>query len=105
MLYPKPEVILFGSEEGMAEVASRFGIKHIAEVECNEYGTPLLSSIFGMAQDTAKYQLMCYVNADIILTNDFIPAIQRVPWQAFLTVGQRWDIASCPRAASALPEK
>ena len=92
LLYPEPEVILFGNEEGTAEVASRFGIRHIAEVECNEYGTPLVSSIFGIAQDTAKYQLMCYVNADIILMSDFLRAVQRVHKYPFLMVGQRWDL-------------
>ena len=92
LLYPEPEVILFGNEEGTAEVASRFGIRHIAEVECNEYGTPLVSSIFGIAQNTAKYQLMCYVNADIILMSDFLLAVQRIHKYPFLMVGQRWDL-------------
>ena len=91
-LHPKPEVILFGSEEGTAEVASRFGIQHIAEVECSEYGTPLLSSLFSIAQNIAKYKLICYVNADIILMSDFLPAVQRVHKYPFLMVGQRWDL-------------
>lgn len=92
LLRPEPEVILFGSEEGTAEVASRFGIRHIAEVECNEYGTPLVSSIFSIAQDVASHQLMCYVNADIILISDFLTAIRQVQRQSFLIVGQRWDV-------------
>jgi len=92
LLHPECEVILFGSEEGTAEVASRFGIRHIADIECSEYGTPLVSSIFSIAQNIAKYQLMCYVNADIILMSDFLSAVQRIHKYPFLMVGQRWDL-------------
>lgn len=91
-LRPECEVILFGNEEGTTEVASRFGIRHIAEVACNEYGTPLISYMFRVAQDTANHQIMCYVNADVILTSDFLPAIRQVQRQSFLLVGQRWDV-------------
>lgn len=92
LLHPEPEVILFGREEGTAEVASRFGIRHIADIECSEYGTPLLSSMFSVAQNIARYQLMCYVNADIILMSDFLAAVPRVHKYPFLMVGQRWDL-------------
>ena len=35
---------------------------------------------------------MCYVNVDIILLSDFMPAVQCVSFRCFLMVGQRWDI-------------
>ena len=92
MLRPECEVILFGNEEGTAEVASKFGIRHIPEVGCNEYGTPLISFMFKIAQDIGSHQLMCYVNADIILMSNFLPAIRQIQWQSFLLIGRRWDI-------------
>ena len=92
LLRPECEVILFGNEQGIAKVASQLGIRHIAEIECNQYGTPLISSIFSIAQDIASHQLMCYINADIILMSDFLPAVQRVHKCPFLMVGQRWDV-------------
>lgn len=92
LLQPKPEVILLGNDEGTAEVASRLGTRHVADVECNEYGTPLISSIFSIAQDIAKYPLMCYINADIILLSDFLRAIRQVKRQSYLIIGQRWDV-------------
>lgn len=95
LLRPKCEIILFGKEEGTAEIASRFGITHIPDVDCNEYGTPLVSSMFNIAQNVAKYQIMCYVNADIILMSDFLPSIckiKRIKKLPFLLVGQRWDL-------------
>jgi len=92
MLRPECEVILFGNEQGTAEFASRFGIRHVPDVVCNEYGTPLVSSAFSIAQDIAGHQLMCYVNSDIILMSDFLPAIQQLDKPSFLMVGQRWDV-------------
>lgn len=91
LLRPEPEVILFGNDEGIAEAAHRLGAHHIPDIECNEFGTPLLDSVFGIAQDKAKYPIVCYANADIILLSDFLPAIRQVQKQSFLLVGQRWD--------------
>ncbi len=92
-LKPKCEIILFGNEKGAAEICNEFGIKHIPEVDCNEYGTPLVNSLFDKAQEIAKYQLLCYVNADIILTGDFLKAVQMVKKrESFLLIGQRTDV-------------
>ncbi|GAH73237.1 unnamed protein product, partial [marine sediment metagenome] len=86
------EVILLGNDEGTAELASELRLRHVPDVECSEYGTPLVNSTFSIAQDIASHQLMCYVNADIILISDFLPAVQRVHKYPFLMVGQRWDL-------------
>lgn len=92
LLQPRPEVILFGDEEGTARLASELAIRHIPKIACNEYGTPLVSSLFHSAQDIACHQFMCYVNADIILMSDFLPAIRQIKKSSFLAIGQRWDI-------------
>lgn len=91
-LRPECEVILFGNEEGVAKAASGFGIRHIPYVERNEYGTPLVNSIFDIAQNISSHQLICYVNTDIILMSDFLLAIRRIHRKPFLLIGQRWDI-------------
>ncbi len=92
LLHPELEVILIGNEEGMVEIASKFGVLHLPYVECNEHGTPLLNSVFKGAKHIAKYELMCYVNADIILLGGFIEAVKRIHKGSFLMVGQRWDV-------------
>lgn len=58
LLRPACEIILLGSDEGTAELAAELGIRHVADVECSEYGTPLVSSIFSIAQDIASHRLM-----------------------------------------------
>lgn len=91
-LRPPCEIILFGNDEGTAEVASEFGIQHISEVARNEYGTPLLNSLFEIAQRSASHNLMAYVNADIILLSDFLKNVSQVRLDRFLLAGQRWDL-------------
>jgi len=91
-LRPSCKIILFGDEEGTAEVAAKFGIKYVPDVERNEYGTPLVNSLFSTAQNLAKHNFVCYVNADIILMSDFVKAIHQVQEQSSLIVGRRWDL-------------
>lgn len=81
-----------GKDEGTAETAAELGLRHIPDVQSNEYGTPLVSSMFSVAQQEAANPVLCYVNADIILLSDFLPAVQRITAKSFLMVGQRWDI-------------
>jgi len=91
-LEPRCEIFLCGNDQGVAEVASEFKVHHIADVVKNAYGTPLLSSAFGMVQERAGSSLLCYVNADIILLSDIIDTVKMVPFQRFLLLGQRWNM-------------
>jgi hypothetical protein len=91
-LFPDCETILFGDENGTAQVAEMLGIGHVPNVTCNEYGTPLISSFFGTAQETANHDLICYINSDIILTRSFDKAIDKARGIPSLTVGRRWDM-------------
>src|SRR5258708_21831814 len=92
-LHPEVEIILFGNEEGAAEIAQELELRHEAHVECNELGTKRLDSMFARAQAIARHDLLCYINCDIILMQDFCRAIERVRamHREFLMVGRRWD--------------
>ena len=52
------EIILFGDEEGTAEFAVSNGIEHVPEIALNEYGTPLVNTLFSTAQEMAQYGTM-----------------------------------------------
>ena len=93
-LTPRPEIFLFGDEQGTAEIAGELGIRHFPEVARNEFGTPLLGDLFRQAEHHATAPLLAYVNADIVLTDDFIAAIDQVSprYKKFMMVGRRWDL-------------
>jgi hypothetical protein len=88
------EVILFGNEEGAAEAAADLGARHEPEVDRNSHGTPLLSSLFERAALLARHDRLCFLNADILLTDDFAPAATRIGQlrARALMVGRRCDL-------------
>ncbi|WKZ36456.1 MAG: glycosyltransferase family A protein [Anaerolineales bacterium] len=92
-LLPDVEVILLGEETGLAEVARKFGVKHIPNVACNESGTPLISSMFQLARENSQSELLCIVNADMVLVPDFVEAAKQTVKlkDKFVLLSQRWD--------------
>lgn len=94
LLEPTPRILLLGDDEGTAECAREFGLSHIPGIAANEFGTPLVSDIFGKAQHFARDGVLCYVNADIILMEDFSQAVAQMAslQKRFLLVGRRWTL-------------
>lgn len=84
------EILLFGSEQGVAEAADAVHAVHVPELEQNENGTPLVSDLFARAQARARFDELCYVNADILLPPSLLPAIEgvREVAESALIVGQ-----------------
>src|SRR5580693_5844207 len=93
LLRPDVEVILFGDDAGAAAAARSLGVRHEPQVERNERGSKRLDNLLGRAQAIARHNLLCYINCDIILMQDFCKALARVnaAHSEFLMVGRRWD--------------
>jgi len=108
-LLPDVEVILLGEETGLAEAARELGVKHIPIVARNESGTPLISSMFQLAREHGHSDLLCIINADMILMPDFVEAARTVLYGGrvgagssrpvsrphrdnFVLLSQRWDL-------------
>ena len=91
---PDVDVLLMGSEAGIAEVAAEFGVRQVKDVPCSDSGLPLISGMFDRGRELSDAPLLAYANADIILLPDFVEAAQNVADQAneFLLVGQRWNL-------------
>jgi len=67
-------------------------VRHVPEIRRNEHGTPLLDSAFEAARTASRSPLLAYVNADIILFDDFLDAAKRLP-STHLMIGSRWNVA------------
>jgi hypothetical protein len=94
LLDPSCEIFLVGDDDGTDKAAAEIGVKHIPEVQRNEFGTPLLDSAYKLAEKAATNRFICYVNADIILTNSILEAVSRVTNQTdwFLMTGRRSNL-------------
>jgi hypothetical protein len=88
------EVLLMGDEAGIAEAAVEAGTGHIGAVEKNSAGTPLISSMFDLARKNSDGNLLCVINADMIVMGDFIDAAERARAlkDSFVLLSQRWDL-------------
>ena len=93
-LLPDVEVILLGEETGLAEAARELSVKHIPHVTRNTNGTPLISSMFQLARENSNSDLLCIVNADMILMPDFVEAAKQALKlkDKFVLLSQRWDL-------------
>jgi hypothetical protein len=93
-LEPRPQIILFGDEEGTAATAARCGLDHEPNLRRNEHGTPLVSDVFRTAHQRATEELLLFINSDILLLDDFSRAAARVVaagYPSFLMIGRRTD--------------
>ena len=88
------EILLLGNETGLAEAAQELGVKQIRNVKCNENGTPLISSMFQLVRENSNSDLLCIINADMILMPDFLEAARtsHLTRDKFVLLSQRWDL-------------
>ena len=93
MLEPRPEIILFGSDNGTAEVCTELRLHHVSDVATSGR-VPLISDMFLRAQQLASNDVLTFVNADIILLPGFIEMVRSVQQGAspFLAAGRRIDV-------------
>jgi hypothetical protein len=88
---PHVEVLVMGDDPGVANAAAEHGIRHVSDAPMNDFGTPLLDWAFAEAARRSSAEVLCYVNADIVLLDDFIGAVHRLPSGPYLAIGQRWN--------------
>lgn len=88
------EILLFGDETGVGEIADRLDARHCPEVECSERGTPLISDMFRRAARLASHALLVYANADILFLDGLAEAGRAVAREhdRFLLSGERTDL-------------
>jgi hypothetical protein len=91
---PDVQVVLVGDEAGVRAAADHAGVEHIDGVAVNEHGTPRLDAAFERLEQIAERPFRCFVNADVVLVDDFVPAIRAVAAAAseFLVVGETIDL-------------
>jgi hypothetical protein len=90
---PDVDVILVGDEAGLAEVARELGVMHFNAAR-SPSGAPLMDAMFTVARQNGRGELLCIINADILLLPDFVEAAKQAAarCEKFVLLGQRWDL-------------
>jgi hypothetical protein len=89
------QVILCGDAPDLDDVATELSLDRVSGIARNSFGTPLVSSAFDRVAETARHDLLCYANTDLIFFSDFTTAVEAVAnqQQPFLMVGECRDVA------------
>jgi hypothetical protein len=97
------QVVLLGDEAGTAAASEACDAEHVRSLSRNEHGTPKLDDAFRQVDGMARHRLRCFVNADIVLLEDFLPAVRRAAATAeqFLMVGRTVDLEGVTAAEAA----
>ena len=71
LLKPACQIVLCGNDPGVKEAANEFKVRHLPNIECNEYGTPLLNSAFEEVVKIASYIVFtdyprCFIQVPIV---------------------------------------
>lgn len=91
---PNAEIILFGNEKGTRQMARKVNARHYPNIGTNKFGTPYVNQIFTRAQKISRFNILCYVNADIIFIGNIESAIQQIQkkFKQFVLVIRRYDL-------------
>ena len=88
------DILMFGDDDGVAEVCQEMQVQHVDRVERNSNGTPLLDSVFRQAAEQANTPLMIFVNSDIVFNSTLVEALKsliELEEDSFLAIGKRMD--------------
>ena len=83
-LRPRPKVILFSDDAGLAAVASRLGVQLVTSVETNAHGTPLVSSMFSEADKLATSDVVASTIANLL--GSLVGLVVLAPFSVAITV-------------------
>ena len=81
-----------GDDEGVAEVAKEYSIDHVPEVALDQDRIPMRSSMCALARKVAEHDLLCIINSDIIIVNNFVRGVRVIHLDRFVAAGRRFDL-------------
>lgn len=92
---PRIDILIFVEDGTTNDLAAGIDVRVVEDhVERNEFGTPRVDYLFRRAASYARSDVLCYVNADIILSSSLLPAAAKVArrFDRFLLVGERTEV-------------
>ncbi|MFN5193019.1 MAG: hypothetical protein ACK5E6_01140 [Cyanobacteriota bacterium] len=86
---PGVQIILFGSDDGVAQAAAELQVEHGSAIRFSAYGAPMLDSVFAQARARSIHPVLCFANADIIFRGHVEPLLSLK--SPFLAIGESVD--------------
>ena len=88
------EIIIFGKSKGAREISDEVKGIYCPDVKCSRNGVPYLSDMFRKANEIASFNVLLFINSDIILPKNSIEVFEKANQTVsnFLFIGHRWDL-------------
>ncbi len=88
------EIIIFGNSRGSKEISKEVNGIYYPDVKCSRNGVPILSDLFKIANKISSFDILLFINSDILLPKNIIEVITKANrmYSKFLLVGHRWDL-------------
>ncbi|MAL65480.1 MAG: hypothetical protein CMF94_05200 [Candidatus Marinimicrobia bacterium] len=88
------EIIIFGDSKGAKEISDEVEGIYYPDVKCSKNGVPLLSDLFLKANAVASYNILLFINSDILLPKKVISVVKKANnvLAKFLLIGYRFDL-------------
>jgi len=68
LLVPKPEIYIFGNAPGSKEIAEKYNLRLIPDLQCSPSGAPYANMMFDMVETMSNNSIFAYLNGDIYYT-------------------------------------
>jgi hypothetical protein len=93
LLSPRPEIILFGNDDGVDKAAKQYNVRHSPQIRKNALGDLSMRSIFRQIDEHSTADWICYIHTDVILLDDFIPNFEYLvsQFEIFVSCAGRLD--------------
>jgi len=86
------QIITYQRVAGDSTILHDYGIEVASGLPPSVDGLPRVDAIFAIAQAKGKYERQVWVNADIILMEDFLDTFLSLRLSHFVMIGQRTDV-------------
>ena len=88
------EILIMGNSDGTREISKEVNGIHVEDIEYSNENVPLVSSLFSNAQRIAKYDSICYLNSDIIISDEIFNAFSTIKnkFSRYLGIAYRYNI-------------
>jgi hypothetical protein len=86
------KVVLFGKDG--YNLSYVYDTVYVPSVNVNEFGTPLLNSVFDLACGIVNAKYLMYTNCDMVYVDPINEIVEEIShkYKEFLMVGRRWDV-------------
>ena len=90
------EVLIY-CEQDYHSIAKKYGFKIVSDFKKDNFGLPIVKSLFNETHKNYNRDFYVYLNSDIIIEEKFLDIIKQIDLDEFMLLGRRKDVYGVPK--------